>query len=130
MNKVVLFCLCVPALFWFAGQAPAKELTTLRVVVEDQEGEPVERASVIVRRLKNNTKKVKVRGESLQLKTSQTGSAPLPPLVQGRYLLQVISPGFQTYGGEMVLNQSEQTVTITLQPPSEQFSVHTDPDAP
>lgn len=130
MNKLALLCLCVPTLYWSADAAPAKELTTLRVVVEDPDGDPVGRASVIVRRLKNNTKKVKVRGESLQLKTSQTGSAPLPPLVQGRYLLQVISPGFQTYGGEVVLNQSEQTVTITLQPPGEQFSVHTKPDAP
>jgi len=130
MNKLALICSFALALNWYAPSALAKEWTTLRVLVEDTKGQPIERASVILRRLKDNKKKVKVTGESLQLKTSQAGTAPLPPLVQGRYMLQVISSGFQTYGGEVLLNQDEQTVTITLQPPSDQFSVHTPPSKP
>jgi len=130
MNKFALICSFALALSWYAPTAPAKQWTTLRVLVEDGKGRPIERASVILRRLKNNKKKVKVSGESLQLKTSQAGTAPLPPLVQGRYMLQVISSGFQTYGGEVLLNEDEQTVTITLQPPGGQFSVHTPPSKP
>ena len=103
---------------------PAKEMGTLRVIVEDAEGEPVSRASVIISRLKKNSNKPK--GDSLQLKTSMQGTTPVPPLQYGRYMLQVISKGFQTYGDEIVLEQTEQSVTVTLKPPQDQFSVHED----
>lgn len=114
---MILVCaLAVPAAF------AAKELTTLRVVVQDRDGEPVPRASVVVRRLKGkNLKKV---GESLQLRTSQEGTAPLPPIEQGFVLIQVIAEGYQTYAGRVELNQPEQTETVTLSPPQKQHSVH------
>lgn len=101
----------------------AKEMTTLRIVVQDEEGEPVPRASVVVRRLKGkNLKKV---GESFQLRTSLEGTAPLPPLEQGFVLIQVIADGYQTYGGRVELSEPEQTETLTLKPPQKQHSVHT-----
>jgi hypothetical protein len=100
----------------------AKEMTTLRVVVNDRSGEPVPRASVIVRRLKG--KDLKKIAESLQLRTSQEGTAPLPPIEQGFVLIQVIAEGFQTYAGRVELKQPEQTETITLSPPQKQHSVH------
>jgi hypothetical protein len=100
----------------------AKEMTTLRIVVHDQDGEPVPRASVVVRRLKGkNLKKI---GESLQLRTSQEGTAPLPPIEQGFVLIQVITEGYQTYAGRVELNETEQTETVTLSPPQKQHSVH------
>jgi hypothetical protein len=47
---------------------------------------------------------------------------------QGRYMIQVISPGFQTYGSaDLVLDQTEQSLTITLEPPKKQVSVHEKP---
>lgn len=105
--------------------AVAKDWTSLRVIVQDGDGEPVSRASVILSRLKKS-KKTKIKGDALQLKTSQQGTAPLPPLEQGRYMLQVISQGYQTHGDEIVLDEAEQTVTVTLKPPQDQFSVHED----
>ena len=130
MRKILSFCSLALVLTLVPSAGSAKSMTALRVLVEDAEGEPVARASVVLSRLKSNKKKVKVRGESLQLKTSQSGSAPLPPLAQGRYMLQVISQGFQTYGGEIELNEPEQTVTITLRTPQDQYSVHTDQKSP
>lgn len=100
----------------------AKEMTTLRVVVRNQDGEPVPRASVVVRRLKG--KKLKKIGESLQLRTSQEGTAPLPPIEQGFVLIQVIADGYQTYAGRLELKEPEQTETVTLSPPQKQHSVH------
>ena len=106
----------------------AKQETSLRVVVLDDKGEPVPRASVLISRVKTNKDgKVKVKGSAIQIKTSMQGSAPLPPLPQGRYLLQVISTGFQTYDDLLELSQPEQTVSVTLSPPQEQFSVHKKP---
>lgn len=110
------------ALIYTAPLSAAKSMTRLNVLVQDQEGKPVPRASVAVRILKGkNLKKI---GETLQLKTSQQGTAPLPPIRQGFVLIQVIAEGFQTYGDRVELQEEEQTVTITLKPPQQQMSVH------
>lgn len=104
-------------------EAHAKtEWTTVRVVVQDDEGEPVPRASLIVRTLKG--KKLKKVGDSLQLRASQQGVAPIPPLKRGHILIQVIAEGYQTFGDRFELTEPEQTITITLKPPQEQYSVH------
>lgn len=81
------------------------------------------RASVIVRPLKG--KKLKPRkGIALELKTSNEGSTPVPPLQRGHILIQVISKGFRTHGEQIALTDPEQTKTIVLEPPSSQVSVH------
>lgn len=103
--------------------AAARAWTTLRIIVQDEEGRPVQRASVIVRQLRG--KKLKKTGAVFELKTSHEGSTPVPPLPRGPVLIQVISKGFQTYGEQVALTSPEQTETITLRPPSDQVSVHT-----
>lgn len=100
----------------------AREWTTLRILVKDQLGRPVPRASVIVRELKG--KKLKKKRQALELKTSNEGSTPVPPLPRGQVLIQVISKGYRTHGAQVALTEPEQTETIVLQPPSNQFSVH------
>jgi len=110
--------------------APAKDLTELLILVQDESGTPIPRASVIVGRIvsKPGAERLKVRKVRMQLRTSMQGAAPLPPLEQGRYVIQVISPGFQTYGSaDLVLDQTEQSLTVTLEPPKKQVSVHEKP---
>ena len=103
----------------------AKAMTSLRVIVADEEGEPIARASVVVSRLKSK-EKPKVKGEALQIKTSLQGAAPLPPLQRGVYMVQVISTGFQTSGEMIELTEPEQEHSVVMKPPQGQFSVHTD----
>lgn len=101
----------------------ARQWTTLRILVRDQKGRPVPRASVIVRPLKG--KKLKPRkGLALELKTSNEGSTPVPPLQRGHVLIQVISAGYRTHGEQIALTELEQTETIVLEPPSNQVTVH------
>ena len=102
----------------------ARQWTALRIIVRDEAGRPVPRASVIVRPLKGKQKKFKRKGPALELKTSNEGSTPVPPLPRGPVLIQVISKGFRTHGSEVTLTDAEQTETIVLKPPSDQFSVH------
>lgn len=121
----------VAAVLWFcvsgaATQAyAAKALTALRVVVTDEAGEPISRASVVVSRLKGKDKN-KIKGEPLQIKTSLQGTASLPPLEQGFYMLQVIGTGYQTSGEMIELEEPELEHTVVMKPPRSQFSVHTD----
>ena len=119
-----LFVSLVIALLVYApGDLSAKkERTNLRVIVQDEAGNPVARASVVVRVLKG--KKLKKIGQMMELRTSQQGTAPLPPMKQGHVLIQVIAQGFQTHGEPVELNEIDQTVTVTLKPPAEQHSVH------
>ena len=119
-----LFVSLVIALLVYApGDLSAKkERTNLRVIVQDEAGNPVARASVVVRVLKG--KKLKKIGQTMELRTSQQGTAPLPPMKQGHVLIQVIAQGFQTHGEPVELNEIDQTVTVTLKPPAEQHSVH------
>ena len=110
--------------------ASAKDFTELLVLVQDESGAPVPRDSVIIGRIvsKPGAEKIKVTKRRMQLRTSMQGTAPLPPIEQGRYMVQVISPGFQTYGSsDLVLDQTEQTLTVTLEPPKKQVSVHEKP---
>lgn len=116
--SLVLASLLIPS----ALPAAKKEMTRLNLLVLDEDGEPVPRASIVVRTLKG--KEHKKIGETFQLKTSLQGTAPLPPVKQGYILIQVIAEGFQTFGDKIELREPEQDLTITLKPPREQLSVH------
>jgi hypothetical protein len=97
----------------------ADKRTQLTIEVRNHENEPVDRAAVIVKPMKGN----RVR-RSYELRTSQQGLAPLPPLDRGTFLVQVIAKGYQTYGGKHEVNEPEHVIRIQLKPPQEQFSVH------
>ena len=93
--------------------------TKITVEVRNQDNEPVDRAAVIVKPVKG--KKVK---RSYELRTSQQGTAPLPPLRTGSFLIQVIAKGYQTVGEKYEITEPERTIQIKLSPPQGQFSVH------
>ena len=99
----------------------AKPTTRLQIVVKDLSGDPVARASVIVRTVKG--KKQNKITDTLQLKTSEKGTAPVPPLRRGFILLQIHAAGYQTFGETIELTEAEQTIDVTLQPPQEQVSI-------
>ncbi|HPT26610.1 MAG TPA: carboxypeptidase regulatory-like domain-containing protein [Bryobacteraceae bacterium] len=101
-------------------------MTTLRVEVKTLNGKPVERASVIVRLDKGRSKARfgKKVITSYQLKTNQDGVAKIPPLPQGKFLIQVIAQGYQTFGGTSEIEEAERTVEVKLNPPQPQYSVH------
>ena len=124
MKAIVTFLLPLFLLTLFPADGQAKkERTNLRVIVQDAEGAPVPRASVVVRTLKG--KRLRKIGRSFELRTSQQGTAPLPPIKQGHVLIQVIAEGYQTYGERLELSEIDQDYTVTLELPQEQHSVHT-----
>ena len=118
----VILSLLVLTCFAADGHAKKRGRTNLRVLVQDMEGSPVARASVVVRTLKG--KKLKKTGRSFELRTSQQGTAPLPPLKQGYVLVQVIATGYQTFGERLELSEIDQNYTVILALPQEQHSVH------
>lgn len=103
-----------------------KELTNLTIEVKTLSGKPVDRASVVVRFVEGRS--IRKFGKRLrtnwELRTNQQGTVKIPPVPQGKILIQVIAKGFQTYGQTIQVEEEEKTVEIKLNPPQPQFSAH------
>lgn len=108
----------------------ADDLTTrLRIEVKTQAGNPIDRAAVVVRFIQGRsvTKLGKKIVKNWELRTNQEGWAKIPPIPQGKLLIQVIAKGYQTYGQTYDVNEEERTIEIKLNDPQEQHSVHQTP---
>jgi len=93
--------------------APADKHATSRLRIEVTGGDqnkPISDASVYVRFPKD--KKVE-----LDLKTNQEGVARSPAIPQGRVLIQIVVPGWKTYGEYHNVTEAEQTIQIHLVKP-------------
>ncbi len=103
----------------------ADDLTKIKVVVTNERGTPVERASVIVkfegRSIAKLGKKIKT---SWELRTTQAGVVEMPELPKGKILVQVIAKGYQTYGKTYEIEEDQRTVEVTVADPQKQFSSH------
>jgi hypothetical protein len=101
-------------------------MTKLRVEVTNLNDKPVDRASVIVRFVEGRSviklgKKIRTQWE---VRTNQEGIAKIPPIPQGKILVQVIAKGYQTYGKTIDVDEEEKTVEIKLNPPQAPYSAH------
>lgn len=108
----------------------ADDLTTrLRIEVKTQAGNPIDRAAVVVRFIQGRSvaKLGKKIVKNWELRTNQEGWAKIPPIPQGKLLIQVIAKGYQTYGQTYDVNEEERTIEIKLNDPQEQHSVHSTP---
>jgi hypothetical protein len=103
------------------GDKPAKEkqegTTKLRIeVTAGDEANPVEGASVYVRYTEGR-KLGKDKKIEQNWKTNKDGVIKVPEVPRGKVLIQVIAPGWKTFGQWYDLDQDEQTVKIRLQKP-------------
>ena len=107
-----------------AGSASAQASTVKVVVVKDDTGKPVRNAAVILHPVKQNGKQAK---GGIELKTDAEGRTESDGMPYGRLRVQVIAPGFQTFGDDYTVNQSEQTVTVRLKRPQGQYTIYGEP---
>jgi len=101
-------------------------MTKLQIEVKTHAGKPVDRASVVVRFVEGRSiakfgKKIKTHWE---LRTNQEGVARIPPIPQGKILVQVIAKGYQTFGETVDVREEEKTVQVKLNAPQQQYSAH------
>jgi hypothetical protein len=106
-----------PALAAQGDKEPAakeKRNGTSRLRIEVTGGDankPVADASVYLRFPKD-------KKAELDLKTSQEGIARSPEIPQGKVLIQIVVPGWKTYGEYHDVSESEQTIHIHLVKPT------------
>jgi hypothetical protein len=104
----------------------AADQTTLKILVTNQNGHPVDHASLVVKFVQGRSKTkfgAKIHTE-WNLKTSQDGIAKLPSIPQGKVLIQIIAKNYQTFGQTFDIGEAEKTVEIKLNPPQAQYSAH------
>ena len=93
------------------------------LVVRDYNGKPVKNASVIMHPV---NRKGKQERSGFQLKTNSDGKTNFDGVPYGMLRVQVLAPGFQTYGEDYDVNKPQIDITIKLKRPQGQYSVYDD----
>jgi len=112
----------VPLLLVLAAAGEPRQFADLKfVVLKESNGVPIRNASVVLHQLDGRGR----QGQGgLQLKTDDEGKANYTGIPYGKLRIQVIAPGFQTYGQDHDINQPEHEFVIKLKRPQEQYSIY------
>ena len=129
MNSPRLMLSCVLAMLLpaaaFAGKkssAPEQKTASINMtVVRNANGKPVKNAEVVLHLVDSHGKP---KQEGLELKTHDDGKAEATGIPYGKVRVQVIAPGFKTYGQDFSVDQPNLEITIKMQKPADQFSIY------
>jgi hypothetical protein len=106
------------------GTAVADDSASLKfLVIKDYNGKPIRNASVVLHPVKRDGKQSK---GGLELKSDAEGKASFDGVPYGKLRIQVLAPGFQTFGEDYDINQPNMQITVKMKRPQEQYSVYTD----
>lgn len=128
MRKVLVtwgvFLLCLTA-FAFAQSQDDEDLTSDLnfIVLKGYNGKPIRNAAVVVHPV--NTQGKQERG-GVELKTDEDGKAHFEGVPYGKMRVQVLVPGFQTYGGDYEIKDPTLTITVKMERPKGQYSIYDD----
>ncbi|MDE3108543.1 MAG: hypothetical protein KGL02_01265 [Acidobacteriota bacterium] len=98
-------------------KSDAARTTKLHILVLTNEGKPVGNASVYVRFYTGGGLLHHDKLAELDLKTNQDGSVKVPPVPQGKILIQVIAKGWHTFGQWYDVDKDDESIEIKLEPP-------------
>jgi hypothetical protein len=90
-------------------------------VVKDANDKPIRAASVILHPVKKDGSQAK---GGYQLKTDGEGITSTEGIPYGPLRIQVLAPGFQTFGEDYQVNQPDMDIQIRLKRPGEQLSAY------
>ena len=95
-------------------------------VVKDANDKPVRNASVILHAVKKNGTQAK---GGFQLKTDNEGKSETEGIPYGTIRIQVLAPGFQSFGDDYAVDKPEMDIQIRLKWPSDQMTVYDKPSS-
>ena len=111
-----------------AKKKQEEPLATLNfVVLRDENDKPVRNAAVVMHPVDDEGKQE--RG-GIELKTDPEGKTSYEGVPYGKLRVQVLAPGFQTYGADYDVGQESMEITIKLKRPTKQYSIYEDHPAP
>lgn len=115
---VMMFGMCLPPGATRGNAAtqaalPSKSVHLTIVVTAGDENKPVDSASVYVKFVEER-KVIKDKKIEMNLKTNLSGVCHVPEIPAGKILIQIIAPGWKTFGQYYDVDQAEQTINIAL----------------
>src|ERR1700731_4161366 len=129
--KKIFAAVTMACALWIAGHgASASDKKSLYdvpvsqlsfVVLKDYNGKPVRNAGGVMHSVGKHDKQD--RG-GLELKTDAEGKASFDGVPYGKLRVQVLAPGFQTFGQDYDINQPAMEITIKLKRPEAQYSIY------
>lgn len=125
----MLGCLCCSFLLSALALGSDKQNAPLQssilhfTVVKDDNNKPVRNASVILHPVGKSGKQSK---GGFEIKTDNEGKVVYEGLPYGLLRVQVLAPGFQTYGEDFQINKPEMDVAIRLKRPTDQLTIYND----
>lgn len=103
-------------------KAPPPSSTITVTVFKAANGKPIQNASVIFHPIVDNHDE-----GGMELKTNEDGKATIDVIPVGdTVLLQVIAPGFQTYGQQYKVDKATMAMDVHLRRPVHAYSVYQD----
>jgi Carboxypeptidase regulatory-like domain len=102
---------------------PGPEAKLDFLVIKDDNGKPVRNAGVVMHPV--NRSGQQSRG-GFELKTDSEGKANFDGVPYGQLRVQVLAPGFQTFGEDYDINKPEMEITVKLKRPQKQYSIYGD----
>ncbi len=93
-------------------------------VVRDYNGKPVRNAAVVLHPV---SRKGKQSRGGLELKTDNEGRTNIDGIPYGPLRVQVLAPGFQTFGQDYEINKPQLEITVKLKRPGDQYSIYDKP---
>lgn len=119
MGALSMLAVAPPAAAQQDEEGPASYLNFQ--VLKDENGKPVRSASVIMHPVNGNGKQGK---GGMELKTDAEGKTSFDGIPYGKLRVQVLAPGFQTYGEDFDINKPKMDFTIKLKRPQSQYSIY------
>jgi hypothetical protein len=93
------------------------------VVLKDYNGKPIRNAAVVLHPVNPHGKQQ--RG-GFELKTDGEGKTHFEGVPYGKMRVQVLAPGFQTFGEDYDIESPTMEITVKLKVPQNQYSIYTD----
>jgi len=115
---LILIALTMPA---WAQDDDGPTASVKVVVLREATGKPVKNARVVLHPV--NRKGKQTKGE-MDLKTDDEGRAGVDGIPYGSVEVQVLAPGFRTFGEDYEVKQSSLEITVKLKRPGDQYSVY------
>jgi hypothetical protein len=104
--------------------APLRSSNLHFSVVKDDNNKPVRNASVVLHPVEKDGKQAK---GGIELKTDGEGKISADGMPYGPIRVQVLSPGFQTFGDDYQIDKPEMDIEIRLKRPTGQLSIYDKP---
>ena len=121
MKRALPILIAVALMAGIAAGGGKQQANLKFLVLKEHNGKPVRNASVVLHLVDKKGKQAK---GGYQLKTDPEGKASFDGAPFGRLRVQVLTPGFQTFGEDFDINQPEHEFVIKLKKPQDQVTIY------